>query len=1073
MKTKFSGILTLLLAFVVHLSFAQEKTISGTVSDVSGLPLPGVNIIVKGTTNGTQTDFDGNYSITASVGDVLSFTYLGLKPQEVSVGASNTINITMAEDTAVLDEVIVTAQGIKREKKALGYAVSEVKAEQIESRAESDLGRILSGKAAGVNITSTSGMSGSGTNIIIRGYTSISGSNQPLFIVNGVPFDGGTNSQTSFADGATESSRFLDLDPNNIESIDVLKGLNATVLYGEQGRNGVILITTKNAATGDVNKKLEITLNQSYFNTQAILPDYTEEYGGGFHQDFGFFFSSWGPNFADPIRPNNPQFIRFENGVNVVRHPFRNLGDLALRNAFPEIRDSEYLYKFYPSVENFFRTGSISNTSINLRGGSEKVNFNMNYSHLHEDGFVPGNRIVRNNIGVGGNAQLTNKITASGNINIAITDYNTPPLAASLGSGVVGGGASVFGDVMYTPPSVDLLGMPYQTPDGRSIYYRAGNDIQNPLWTVHNTKLTQDTNRFFGNFNLTYDLTDWIDLTYRAGIDFFSEFNSSGQNKGGVDGPVGGFYRTIAVNNTIWDHTVLATGDKNITDDLNIKAVIGATSRRNVYKQDGVESVNQIAFGTLEHFNFIDHSTVGAATGNIAFQSEVNTLGAYADLSLGFKNYLFLNASGRNDWTSTLEKDNFSLFYKGGSLSFIPTSAFRSISTPNGLNYLKLRAGYGESAGFPPAYSTRNTLGLNSRAFLDSNGNVIPTNSVSNRLGNPNLKPETIQEFEAGFDSRFFDNRFTLNVSYFNKKTDDLITDQNLDPSTGFTVTRINAGQLEVEGVEVDWEIIPVRNDNLNWRLYGNFYADESTVNSLPEGVTEIGIAGFIGTAANYAIAGEPFGVIKGPGILRNEDGIPIIDGFGNYLNTQEDIIIGDPNPDWTSSWGTSLSYKGFSFNMLWQYRHGGDIWSQSIGATIGRGVVDVPFDREALYILPGVKQDGTPNDVEITSANLGFDNFGFSNPRGETLIFDGSTIRLQELSIGYTVPSKFLDGTPFGSLSFTASGFNLWYDAVNTPDSVNFDTNTLSTGVGNGQGLDFISGPSTRRYGFSVKATF
>lgn len=1072
MRTRFTGFLTLLLALVVQVTFAQEKVVSGTVSDSSGQPLPGATVIIRGTTNGTQTDFDGNYSIAVNPGAVLVFSFVGMETTSVTVGAANTYNVTLQEGLQ-LEEVVVTAQGVRREKRELGYAVSSVSAEQLENKAESDLGRVLSGKAAGVNITSTSGLSGTGTNIIIRGFSSITGSNQPLFIVNGVPFDSSTNSQTSFADGSTESSRFLDLDPNNIESIEVLKGLNATVLYGEQGRNGVILITTKNAASGEINKKLEVTLNQSYFISEAILPDYTKDYGNGFHQDFGFFFSNWGPNFKDPIRANNPQFIRFENGQNIVRHPFRNLGDLALRNAFPEIRDSEYIYKFYNSVENFFRTGSVQTTSLNLRGGSEKVNFSMNYSYLEDEGFTPGNKIVRNNFGLGGNAKLSNKITANGSLNFAITDFDTPPLAASLGSGTVGGGASVFGDVMYTPTSVNLMGLPFQTPDGRSIYYRAGNDIQNPLWTINNSKNTQNTSRIYGSANLTYDFTDWLNLTYRMGIDTYSEFNSSGQNKGGVDGPVGGFYRTISAFNTIWDHTILVTGDRNITENINVKGVLGVTSRRNIFRQDGVESVNQIAFGTLEHFNFIDHSTVGANTGNIAFRSEVNTLGAYGDFTFGYKDFLYLNLSGRNDWTSTLERENFSLFYKGASVSFIPTTAFPGISTRNGLNYLKVRLGYGESAGFPPAFSTRNTLALNSRAFLDSNGNVIPTNSVSNRLGNPNLEPETIEEIETGFEVKFLNNRVSINASYFNKTTDNLITDQNLDPSTGFTVTRINAGELEVEGVEVDWEVTPIRNQNFSWKLYGNFYADESTVNKLPEGVTEIAIAGFVGTAANFAIEGKPFGVIKGPGILRDDQGNPIVDGFGNYLSTQEDIIIGDPNPDWTSTWGTTLNYKGFSFNMLWQYRHGGDIWSQSIGATIGRGTVNVPFNREATFILPGVKQDGTPNDIQITSANLGFDNFGFSEPRGETLIFDGSTIRLQEVSFGYSVPQKFLEKTPFGSLSFTASGFNLWYDAVNTPSSVKFDTNTLSTGVGNGQGLDFISGPSARRYGFSVKASF
>ena len=301
MKTKFSGILTLLLAFVVQFTFAQEKTISGTVSDNNGIPLPGVNIIVKGTTNGTQSDFDGNYTINASERSVLSFTYVGYVPVEITVGAEGstitattiTIDVTMQEDIAILDEVIVTAQGIKREKKALGYAVSSVDAEDLENRAEGDIARILQGKTSGVDITSTSGTSGSATNIVIRGYSTISGSNQPLFIVDGVPFAGDTNQQGSFVQGQTQSSRFLDLDPNTIDNVSVLKGLAATTVYGQEGRNGVILITTKGGSIDGAAKKNEITLATSvFFNEIASMPDYQQNYGGGFHQNFGWFFSN-------------------------------------------------------------------------------------------------------------------------------------------------------------------------------------------------------------------------------------------------------------------------------------------------------------------------------------------------------------------------------------------------------------------------------------------------------------------------------------------------------------------------------------------------------------------------------------------------------------------------------------------------------------------------------------------------------------------------------------------------------------------------------------------------------------
>ena len=346
MRTKLNGILTLLLAFVVHLTFAQEKTVSGTVTDQDGLPLPGVNIVVEGTSSGVQTDFDGNYSLNASVGQTLLFTYIGQKEVRMVVGASNTINVQMEEDAQALEEVVVTAQGIRREKKALGYAVASVGSEQLEQKAEGDVGRVLNGKASGVLINAASGVSGSATNIIIRGFTSISGSNQPLFIVDGVPFSGDTNRQGDAVDGNVGSSRFLDLDPNNIANVSVLKGLAAANLYGTAGRNGVILITTKTGAGGAGAKKSEISVSSSiFFNQISTLPDYQDGFGVGFDQAYGAFFSNWGPAFDDQDNSNFSTSYRgrTSNGTVLVNHPYEV--NAAIAAAFPEFVGATYEYK--------------------------------------------------------------------------------------------------------------------------------------------------------------------------------------------------------------------------------------------------------------------------------------------------------------------------------------------------------------------------------------------------------------------------------------------------------------------------------------------------------------------------------------------------------------------------------------------------------------------------------------------------------------------------------------------------------------------------------------------------------
>lgn len=1077
--------LTLLFALVVHYSYAQEKTLTGTVSDPSGLPLPGVNVVVENTTNGTQTDFDGKYSITANEGDILVFSYVGFATQEITVSTGDVIDVQLSEDAAQLDEVIVTAQGIKREKKSLGYAVSTVEEEQINQKAEADIGRILQGKAAGVNITATNGLSGSGTNIIIRGYSSVTGSNQPLFIVDGVPFNSDTNTQTSFLDNGTESSRFLDLDPNTIESVNVLKGLSATTLYGQAGSNGVILITTKNGSAGSSREKFEVTLTQSIFNSRAILPKYQDNYGGGFHQDYGFFFSNWGPSFNADLSAN-PNFIGVApNGITLVNGPLGAISDQSLIVGFEDQVDDPYEYRPYDSVEDFFKTGFTSTTSVNVSGGSENTRYNMSYTHFDDEGVTPGNSLTRNNFGIGGSSKLSNKLTVSGVLNFVITDFKSPPVAPSFGSGTGFGGGSIFGDLLYTPRSVNLFGLPFQAQDGRSVYYRSGNDIQNPRWTAQNARFTQEIRRVFGNMSVTYDIKDWLDFTYRIGIDQYTEGNAYGQNRGGVDGQQLGIYRTSSVTNTIWDHTLLFSSNVDLTEDWNLTSNLGFNPRYEEFAREGVESIGQLAFGVLEHFNFSTQSNVNSFTNlPIGLKSVQNTIGAYADATFSFREFLYFNASARNDWSSTLEAGKNSQFYPGVSVSFIPTTAFDGVQSDL-FNYMKIRFGYGSSAGFPFTYATRNVLDLSPRGFVDRNGNVVPTNTVASRLGNPDLEPELVSEFEAGIDTRFF-NRLNFNASVFKKRTTDLLTDQALDFATGYTVQLVNIGEIETEGIELDFSldaIKPKDSEGFSWNISGNFYADENTVIDLGADVEQIVLTNSVtGQVANYAVEDRPYGIFLGSTVAVDpESGERLVDDSGNYIINEDLTEIGDPNPDWTSNLNTNFSYKGFSFYMDWQYRHGGDIYSTTTASLIGRGVVDAdnPLNREATYVLPGVRQvvdaDGTtstvPNDIQITATNLGFQNYGFG--ANEFKIFDGSTLRLNEISVGYAMPAKFLDNTPFGSLSIKFSGFNMWYKAFNFPDDVRFDTNSLSTGVGNGLGIDFITGPSVRRYGLSVQATF
>lgn len=1078
MKSKFNVLLTFLVVMLGQFIFAQVKTVSGTVVDQNGLPLPSVAILEKGTANGTQSDFDGNFKINAKQGSTLVFSYLSMKTQEVVVN-STTLKVVMQEDVAILEGVVVTAQGIKKEKKALGYAVSEVKAEQLEQRPDGDIARVLVGKASGVNIIAQNGMSGSGTNVIIRGYTSFSGSNQALFIVDGVPFSSDTNSagrggdRNDFVNGNNGSSRFLDLDPNNIESVNVLKGLAAATLYGSAGRNGVILITTKSGSSKKSVKKNEITVASSLFiNEIASLPDYQDKYGNGFDQAFGWFFSNWGPSFEQGgISGWGNQAAIDANGT--LAHPYSTA---SFSSAFPEFAGQRYKWQPYNSVEKFFRKGIISNTSINIKGTSDdgNVSYNLSYGNNDDQGFTPGNNVIRNTLSMGGRAKLSNKFTVAGTMNYANTKFKSPPVALSQGNGATGTGSSIFGDLWFTPRSIDIQGLPYSNPlTGGSVYYRQNNSIQHPLWTIANSGTRQGTNRFFGNFSVTYEINKNLDVLYRAGLDNYNEGNTNFQNRGGVNGnsndarTASGFYETWNNTNTIWDHSLILNGKYNLSEKINLNFNIGATSRNEVFEQNGVASDNQQIFGVLRHYNFANSLPIE----NFA---DRNIVGLFSQGEIEYNNYAFLTISARKDWVSNFSKENNSVLYPSASLSFLPTAAFENLSSEGGLNYLKLRAGIGTSANFGDfgAYPVSNVLSLDVRDSQDGAGQNIITTDIGDVLGNPNLKPELITEFEVGIESKFIHNRVGLELSLYQRKMKDLIINRPLDPSTGFTTTRTNIGEIEAKGLEADLTAAFFRSEDngFTWDANANFSMFRSEVIDLGLDTDRVVYSGF-SNLGNVAEPGQPLTAIFGSQILRDANGNLVVDANGNYLQDPNDGIIGDANPDFVLNVGNNFSYKNFNFSFLLNYTHGGDIYSSTISTLLGRGLIVETLDRENTFILPGVNQAGETNNVQINNSDYYFSNVLFGP--SELQIYDASTFRIQEISLGYSLPKKFLNDTAFSNISFTISGNNIYYRAINTPKGANFDPNTSGTGVGNGIGFDYLNGPSARRYGFSVKLSF
>jgi len=1066
----------LLCSFVFMLgnAWAQERIVTGKVTSAEdGSPLPGVNVLIKGTTTGTVTDVTGNYKITVpAAGGSLVFSFIGLTTQEFAIGDRNVVDIALGLDVQQLTEVVVTAQGISREKKALGYATTTIASTDLANKPETDIGRALQGRTPGLQILNSSGMAGSGSKINIRGISSVSGNTQPLWVVDGAPINSGSNdTNTDFRDGQIGPNRFFDIDPNNVESISVLRGLSATTLYGSLGRNGVILVTTKTGSVNKNAKKFEGSVSQSLFTIEAVVPEVQNKWGNGFDGDYGEFFSNWGSVFDG----KSPVI----SGGGTPRHPYYEW-----RDVFPEFTDFQQADGYIPvgqpnRIKDFFQKGTSSTTSISLGGKSSFGSLNFAYSHLNESGFVENNNVKRDNFSLGGHTQLTDKLSLSSTFNFVRTEFETPPIGAGSGNNSAGG-PSVFANLYFTPANIDLMGWPYQHPvTGANVYYRNTNGITNPRWVLNNAKQTSNTNRFFSNVALNYQATNWLKLTYRLGLDTYSEKQTNELQKGSVGYPTdaallaNGLFRTTNVTNTIVDHSAIASMQKKLNSDLELNGIVGFNARTDEYVQTGLESSGQVVFGLMEHRNFSTTTSRDYRNNNLNARTRRTWIGAYFDAGLGYKNFMYLNVTGRNDWTSTLEKENNNLFYPGVSASFIPTAAFPGFGE-GFLDFLKFRVGYGTSANFPDPYNTRATLPIFAAYQRDGLGNV-PVQSQNVLLANRNLKPELQTELEFGMETQLLENRVALDLSIYNRSAKDQILSRQLDPSTGYNVTLINAGEISNKGVELGLTITPVRTQSLVWNIRGNFTRNRSLVVSLPEGSNEILISGFT-NLGNFAIEGQPFNVIQGQRVARNEDGEPLVDGNSNYVITPDISIIGDPNPDWLGSLLSDITWKGLTFAFQLDYVSGGDIWSASAGTLIGRGISKEleSFDPALPLILPGVKEsDGSVNDQPLTTAGVFYGNSIVGVNAQDRAIYDATRIRLREVSLSYRIPQSFVSKLKLSSANISLVGNNMWFRALNAPKSAHLDFDRTSFGVGNGAGFEYIGGPSARRYGFNLRLTF
>lgn len=1031
MKTKLKLILTSLSVLLGVVAFAQQS-ISGTVTDENGVPLPGATVVVEGTSNAAVTDFDGNYTLNATLGDLLVASYVGYNSNTLTA-SSETINFTLTQSTE-LDEVIITAQGIARKEKALGYAVTTITSEDIESKPETDISKILTGKIPGVQINTGGGFLGTNANVIIRSKNSISGSNQPLYIVDGAPITG---------------NRSFDLDPNNIASASVLKGLAASALYGQDGRNGVILITTKTGSGLARGKGFEVEVSHTTsFLEVSNLPEFQNQYGQGADNTINTtYFGTWGARFNNQVVPHH-------------------LSIPAYAGSFPEYQGATDIYRAHPNnVNDFFDVGVGNTTSILISNSTENSSVSFSYSKSDQVGYIEENKLVRDNFSFGSKTTLSNKLSLNTSVLYSKTIDTRPT-------------RNFFDLLTWIPRNLDIHNLPYQDPnDGSSVYYRV--TFTNPRWQQNNSQFKEDADRLFMKAQLDYELNDNINISYLYSNDYYNELNRDYQNKGGADSPLG-YMNTFDDKDRITTHRASVNlNNIEISDLWSLSGVVGFESKNQSSSLIGVTSEDQVVFDFLNHNNFRETSPIDSF-------SSLNTIGVYSQMEFDYNDYIFLTLTARNDWSSTVAKENRSIFYPSASISYIlsDTPGFNAQG-----NYYKLRASYGTSANFPGAYLINPTLDAAPNAWINPfNGSVVSYNGLSGYLPNPGLLPELLKEYEFGIEANLFNNLVDVDISAYKRIVEDQILSSSLPTSTGYSSTTINAGRIDTDGLEAALTlnlIRPTTSDGLAWSMTTNFTAYETTVKELPvDRIT-------FGDGVNHAIENEPYGVFRGTYAMKDDDGNLLIHPDTGKIIFSDDVgaedkLIGDPNEDFYLTNINTISYKNFTFGLQWEYTHGGDIYSVSASNLLRRGVTRDTEDREGTYIIPGVI--GDPNTGEVTldangdkiknNIQIGANDLYFINLMDvdENIVFDASVFRIRDISLSYKLPDSLLENSPFGSVVFNAQANNFYYKAPNLPQYMNLDPEVLGAnpeGGTNTKGVDYQNDPSYTQISVGVKLTF
>ncbi len=1023
------------MAFAL-MAFAQDRVISGRVlAKEDGSAIPGVNVLVKGTTSGTVTDLDGNFRLNVPSGDAtLVFSFIGYQTQEVVVGDRTVVDLQMQADVHQLEEVVVTAQGLERDQRSLGYSVQSVSGSNIQQRSEPNVLNSLQGKVAGVNIVGSSGAPGASTNINIRGITSFNGSNQPLIVVDGIIFSNNTNSSSNTLFDTQSANRLADVNPDNIESLTVLKGPAASVLYGSRASAGAIVITTK---SGKGKEGTQITFSSSY-NAQTVygLPKYQNEYGQGVNNDFvNTSNNSWGPAFGGPLT----QVTTLQG------------------NVVP--------YQAYPNnVRDFFQTGSIFQNTLSVAGGKGDNNVIFSVGNMQQKGIIPNSEFGRTNIQIGANSKLNNGLKIGGNITYALTKQVGAPL---------GNGGSAMGNITRIPRSYDLVGQPFEDQFGRSIYFSTTQN--HPLWSTKYEVQDSRVDRVFGNFNLSYDLTKWLTATYRVTGDIFVDNRNNRQAIGSARAATGNVIIDQVFRSEYNGDLILTASKENLfMEGLTVGGLLG-WNINNRYNYNP-----QFTATTLTVPNFYDPSSATTYTYTTAqTSSKQRLLGYYGQANFNYKNYAFVEFTGRVDQSSTLPKNSNTYFYPSVNVSFVPTDAFGLESDI--LSYVKIKGNYakvGRDANPYQLNSVYVSAGYGNNVAgvaypLQTSAGNISGFAPSARLGTAALTPEFVTSKEVGVNIGLFKNRVGIDANYFNTVSSNQIFNVAVSNSSGYNTRTTNIGQMTNKGIEMVLSATPVKIGDFRWDITVNYTRIRNNVDEIAPGVTNAAITGngFNGITPSIYV-GKPYGVIVGTAYARNADGDKLVNGLtGQYVPGIPNQVVSSPQPNFLMGINNVFSYKNFTLSALIDTRQGGQIYSFGMVDIRGNGMMKMTgVDRDQPRIFPGVidNGDGTfrQNNIQVSAQTYWG---GLGGLASESAVFDATVYRLREVVFSFAFPKTLLSKTPFGEATLSVSGRNLWFFAPHYPA----DPEVNTQGAGNIQGLDLNGPPNVRNYGMNLKLTF